>query len=184
MYLLLIIIIILVIIIPAILYNNLVVKRNAVDNAYYSMDVMLKKRYDLIPMLVETVKGYSRNEKEILVKLAEIRQQVNRDGSSVSERVGADNELSAVIKQVLITAEDYPELKAGKNFLHLQGSINETEEQLAASRRFYNAAVNGYHNAIETFPGSIIAGWARMGKINYFTVQEQERAVPASGFSQ
>lgn len=164
------------------LYNTLVRKRNAVDNAFYSMDVMLKKRFDLIPQLVDTVKGYASHEKELLLQLASLRQMLNNEPMPFNEKVAADNELSKVLQTIMITAENYPVLKASENFLRLQGSINETEEQLAASRRFYNTAVKEYHDAIGTFPSSIIAGWAGMKPLHYFTISEKERAVPNTNF--
>lgn len=168
---------------PVFMYNNLVRKRNAVDNAFYSMDVMLKKRFDLIPMLMDTVKGYAAHEKEILTKLTALRQTLNEGHVSFNEKVAADNELGTILQTLRVTIENYPVLKASESFLRLQGVINETEDQLAASRRFYNTAVKEYHDAIGTFPSSIIAGWARMKPLNYFTIAEKDKAVPNPHFT-
>jgi LemA protein len=121
------------------------------------MDVMLKKRYDLIPQLVETVKGYMTHEKDVLTQLTELRQKVIVENLNTSDKVELDNKINTVLQNVFATFENYPQLKASENFLKLQGAINETEEQLAASRRFYNAAVNDYHNGIEMFPSSLVA---------------------------
>jgi LemA protein len=175
--------ILVIIIIPVFIYNNLVRKKNAVDNAFHSMDVMLKKRFDLIPMLVDTVKGYVAHENEILYRLTALRQRVTGGPGTINEKVGIDNELTDVIQHISVTLENYPSLRAGENFLRLQGAVNETEEQLAASRRFYNAAVKDYHNAIGTFPSSLIAGWAGMKPLIYFSTPDADKAVPSTGFS-
>ncbi|MBI3137707.1 MAG: LemA family protein [Sphingobacteriales bacterium] len=160
------------------LYNNLVRKKNAVENAFFSMDVMLKKRYDLIPQLVETVKGYMHHERELLSGLTELRQKVIQEQLPANEKVKLDNQINTVLQQVRVQFENYPELKASENFLRLQGAVNETEEQLAASRRYYNAAVNDYHNVLETFPSSLMASWAGMGRKEYFSIGEAEKGVP------
>ncbi|MCX6316348.1 MAG: LemA family protein [Bacteroidetes bacterium] len=183
MYIIFILIILVVLLVPIFLYNNLVSKRNAVDNAFYSMDVMLKKRFDLIPMLVDTVKGYAAHEKDILAKLTALRQTVNNGTVSYNDKVAADNELGQVIQTLFVAVENYPVLKASDNFLRLQGAINETEEQLAASRRFYNTAVKEYHDAIGTFPSSIMAGWAGMKSLHYFTISEKDKEVPNTRFN-
>lgn len=169
--------VLLVIIIPVLLYNNLIRKKNAVDNAFYSMDVQLKKRYELIPQLVDTVKGYMHHERSLLEALTQLRQQAFNHGS-VNDRVKLDNQLQALIGQLRVTVENYPDLKASENFLRLQGAINETEEQLAASRRYYNAAVNEYHNAIQSFPSSLVAGWAGMKCRDYFTAGAEAGNTP------
>ena len=161
------------------LYNGLIRKKNAVDNAYYSMDVQLRKRYDLIPQLVETVKGYMQHEKDLLTQLTTLRQQVLDNNLNTNDKVGLDNAIGDVLKQVVVQVENYPDLKASQNFLHLQRSINETEEQLAASRRFFNAAVADYHNGIEQFPSNLIASWAHMKHRNFFTISEEQKQVPS-----
>ncbi|HLG38795.1 MAG TPA: LemA family protein [Chitinophagaceae bacterium] len=160
------------------LYNNLVQKKNAIDNAFFSMDVMLKKRYDLIPQLVETVKGYTLHEKQVLLQLTTMRQRVMEGNLNTNDKVELDNQINTALQSIFVSFENYPELKASQNFLKLQGAINETEEQLAAARRFYNAAVNDYHNAIEMFPGSIIASWMKLRHKTYFNIPDPEKAVP------
>ncbi|MBL7725892.1 MAG: LemA family protein [Chitinophagaceae bacterium] len=177
---LIIIIILFVILIPVFIYNNLIRKKNAVDNAFFSIDVMLKKRYDLIPQLVETVKGYMQHERGLLTSVTELRQKVMQDNLSANERVKLDNQINTVLQQIFVSFENYPQLKASENFLRLQGAINEAEEQLAASRRFYNAAVNDYHNAIETFPSSVIASLAGMGKKEYFSIPDSQKLAPSA----
>lgn len=161
-----------------IIYNKLISRKNAVDNAFFSMDVMLKKRYDLIPQLVDTVKEYMQHEKELLTNLTAMRQKSMELKLSANDKVVLDNQINDALQQVFIRFENYPDLKASENFLKLQGAINETEEQLAAARRFYNAAVNDYHNAIEMFPSSVIASWMNMKHKTYFNIPETDKAVP------
>jgi LemA protein len=160
------------------LYNSLIQKKNAIDNAFFSMDVMLKKRYDLIPQLVEVVKGYMQHEKQVLAQLTEMRQKAITGSVGSNDKVELDNQINAALQTIFVSIENYPELRASQTFLKLQGAINETEEQLAASRRFYNAAVNDYHNAIEMFPSSMIASWMKLQHKTYFTIPDSAKAVP------
>ena len=165
-----------------IIYNNLIQKKNAIDNAYFSMDVMLKKRYDLIPQLVETVRGYMTHEKDVLTQLTELRQKVIGENLNTNDKVELDNKINTVLQNVFASFENYPQLKASENFLNLQGAINEAEEQLAASRRFYNAAVNDYHNGIEMFPSSLVASWIGLKHKTFFSIANEHREVPAIKF--
>ena len=178
----LVIIIIVIILVVIIIYNRLIQKKNAIDNAYFSMDVMLRKRYDLIPQLVETVKGYMSHEKNVLLQLTELRQKVLADNLNTNEKVDLDNKINTTLQNVFASFENYPQLKASENFLNLQGAINETEEQLAASRRFYNAAVNDYHNGIEMFPSSLVASWMGLKHRTFFSIADEYKAVPAFKF--
>jgi LemA protein len=164
------------------IYNNLIQKKNAIDNAYFSMDVMLKKRYDLIPQLVETVRGYMTHEKDVLIQLTELRQKVMVENLHTNDKVELDNKINAALQNVFASFENYPQLKASENFLKLQGAINEAEEQLAASRRFYNAAVNDYHNGIEMFPSSLVASWMGLKHKTFFSIANEHREVPAFKF--
>jgi len=173
---------IIIILVLIIIYNNLIQKKNAIDNAYFSMDVMLKKRYDLIPQLVETVRGYMTHEKEVLTQLTELRQKVIGENLNTNDKVELDNKINAVLQNVFASFENYPQLKASENFLKLQGAINEAEEQLAASRRFYNAAVNDYHNGIEMFPCSLVASWMGLKHKTFFSIANEHREVPAFKF--
>ena len=173
---------IIIILVLIIIYNNLIQKKNAIDNAYFSMDVMLKKRYDLIPQLVETVRGYMTHEKEVLTQLTELRQKVILENLNTNDKVELDNKINAVLQNVFASFENYPQLKASENFLKLQGAINEAEEQLAASRRFYNAAVNDYHNGIEMFPSSLVASWMGLKHKTFFSIANEHREVPAFKF--
>jgi LemA protein len=175
-------VLVIIILVLIVIYNNLIQKKNAIDNAYFSMDVMLKKRYDLIPQLVETVRGYMTHEKEVLTQLTELRQKVIVENLNTNEKVELDNKINATLQNVFASFENYPQLKASENFLKLQGAINETEEQLAASRRFYNAAVNDYHNGIEMFPSSLVASWMGLKHKTFFSIADEYKAVPAFKF--
>lgn len=175
-------VLVVIVLVFIIIYNSLIQKKNAIDNAYFSMDVMLKKRYDLIPQLVETVKGYMNHEKEVLVQLTELRQKVLVENLNTNEKVELDNRINTALQNVFASFENYPQLKASENFLRLQGAINETEEQLAASRRFYNAAVNDYHNGIEMFPSSLVATSMGLKNKTYFSISDEHRKVPSVNF--
>ncbi len=139
------------------IFNNLVGARNQVENAFGSIDVMLKKRYDLIPNLIETAKAYMKHEKETLTSITELRTRALSSGISTDEKVQLENQISGMMKSVMVSVENYPELKASEQFTMLQRSWNETEEQISAARRNYNASVTAYNNAVEKFPSNIFA---------------------------
>ena len=157
-------------------YNGLIARKNQVENAFASIDVQLKKRYDLIPNLVETVKQHMKFESETLEKIVALRSQAGQPNLSTEDKVKLDNQISTAVKGLMVSVENYPDLKSSQNFLHLQGSWNEVEEQIAASRRFYNSAVNGYNNAIQMFPSNIIANMMGMNTPKtYFEAETKER---------
>lgn len=151
------IIVIAVLVIYAIIaYNGLIRKRNHADNAFATIDVMLKKRFDLIPNLVQTVKQYAKHESTTLTEIVKLRNRNYKD-MTPDEKIEMDKAIRNASRSINVMVEEYPDLKASENFLQLQGSLNETEEQLAASRRTYNAAVTEYNNSVQAFPSSIIA---------------------------
>jgi LemA protein len=139
------------------IYNSLIGKKNQVTNAFSAIDVMLKKRYDLIPNLVETIKQYMQYESETLTKITQMRTQA---GASISddEKIQLDQQLNTAVRGVMVNVENYPDLKTNTNFLNLQSTWTESEEQIAAARRTYNSAVTTYNNAVMMFPSSIFAG--------------------------
>ncbi|MBU6333382.1 MAG: LemA family protein [Chloroflexi bacterium] len=159
-----------------VMYNGLIGKKNAVDQAYSSVDVMLKKRYDLIPNLVSAVQAYLSHERGLLTELTELRSRAMGATASPDARVVAENQLSSVLGRVMVVAEAYPDLKASDNFVQLQASLNEIEEQLSAARRAYNAAVTDLNNAIEMVPTNIIAGMMQLRRRELFAAAETERA--------
>lgn len=156
------------------LYNRLVVLKNKVDNSWAQVDVQLKRRYDLIPNLVETVKGYATHEKEVFENIAKARQ-VAISAQSPAEKSQAENQLTQALRQLFAVAEAYPELKANENFMHLQNELSETENKIAYSRQFYNDTVFMYNSTIEKFPTNIFAGMFGYKKREYFETQGEER---------
>jgi LemA protein len=157
------------------MYNSLVRARNEVDNAFGGMDVQLKKRYDLIPNLVATVKQYASHEKELLEKVTEMRSKATSGALSSDEKVALDNQISAGMKGIMVAVENYPDLKANENFMNLQRTLNEVESQISAARRTYNAVITDFNNAIQVFPKSIIAGMMHLKRKEVFVIPETER---------
>ncbi len=151
-------------------YNSLVKLRNKGDEAEAAIDAHLKERYDLIPSLVETVKGYAKHESSVLEDVVNAR---NRAESS--KGIAAENELSGAVGRLFAVAEAYPELKADKNFLDLQSQLARIEETLANARRYYNAVVREYNDRIMVFPSSLIASAFHFGKRDYIEIDDSER---------
>ncbi len=163
----------------AIIYNSLISKRNNVQNAESSIDVMLKKRYDLIPNLVETVKKYMNHEKDLLENITALRSRLLTSSLDKPERNALENELSKGLGQLNISVENYPDLKANENFLNLQYNLNEIESQISASRRAYNAAVLDYNNGLDQFPSNIIANSFNFKREDFFDIHPVERNNPS-----
>jgi len=161
-----------------ILYNSLIRKKNDVENAFASIDVMLKRRHDLIPALVDTVKGYMNYEKDLLTEITELRAKAISDNLTNEERIKIENKIRKDLSEILVAVENYPDLKASQNFLKLQGAINETEEQLSASRRAFNAAVTIFNNAVEVFPSNIMASMMKYGRRTLFDIPDSEKVKP------
>jgi LemA protein len=157
------------------LYNSLVRKKNYVENAFASIDAMLKKRYDLIPNLVETVKSYMKHEKSLLNELTELRTKAVSGEISDNEKVEIENKIVKGISGLMVAVENYPDLKASQNFIQLQGAWNEVEEQISASRRAFNAAVTSYNNKVETFPSNIMAEIMGYKRKALFEIPDIER---------
>lgn len=157
------------------LYNSLIGKKNQVTNAFSAIDVMLKKRFDLLPNLVETVKQYMSYEGDLLSKIVELRSKAVNSNTSNEEKLDIDRQLSSSVKGLMVNVENYPDLKANESFINLQRTWTESEEQIAAARRTYNSSVTDYNNAIMMFPGSIIAGMMNYQAINVLANTEEER---------
>ena len=138
------------------LYNGLVRLRNRRQNAFADIDVQLRQRHDLVPQLVETVKGYAGHEKELLIKITEARTAA-MSATSIDGKIAAEQQLSAALAGLKVQVEAYPDLKANQNFLQLQEELSDIENKLAASRRFFNGATTEYNTAVETFPGNLVA---------------------------
>jgi LemA protein len=164
-------------------YNRLVRLRNRVEAAWAQIDVQLKRRHDLIPNLVETVKGYAAHERETLESVTKARQQaVAADG--VEQQAQAENILTGALRQLFAVAEAYPDLKANENFLALQEELTGTESRIAFSRQFYNEQVLAYDNALETFPSNLVAGAFNFEPKVYFETEEGTREAPRVDFGQ
>ncbi len=157
------------------MYNSLVGKKNQVENAFSGMDVMLKKRYDLIPNLVSTVKQYMEHEASTLTEITELRSKAMSGNLTDDEKVTLDNKISKAIGGIMVAVENYPDLKASENFMNLQRSLNEIEEQISASRRSYNASVLDYNNAVEMIPTSLVASMMGYKRKEMFEIPEEQR---------
>lgn len=158
------------------MYNNLVKLRNNRENAFANIDVQLKQRYDLIPQLVSTVKGYAGHEKEVLQRVTEARAAA-MGAETINDKVNAENALSSALAGLKVSLEAYPELKANENFLQLQGEISDIENKLAAVRRFFNSATRELNTAVQSFPANLFAGMFGFTKEPMFEVQNEERAM-------
>ena len=163
------------------MYNKLVGLRNRVKNSYAQIDVQLKRRNDLIPNLVETVKGYAGHEKGVLEEVTRARTGV-MNATNIQETSEADNQLTGALKTLFAVAENYPDLKANSNFQQLQSELTDTEDKISYARQFYNDVVLKYNNACQQFPSNILAGMFGFSEEAYFQVPESETAVPEVKF--
>jgi LemA protein len=170
----LLVIIVVVAIIVISMYNRLIVLRNRIENAWSQIDVQLKRRADLIPNLVETVKGYAAHEKEVFLKVTEARSAL-MNAKGVKEQGEANNMLTGALKTLFAVAENYPELKANQNFMMLQEELSGTESKIAYARQFYNDTILKYDNIREKFPTNIIANMFGFKEREYFAVEEASR---------
>ncbi len=167
-------ILILIILFVVAQYNSLVKLKNQAEEAWSSIDVQLKRRYDLIPNLVETVKGYAKHEKETLENVIKARNMAI-NATNIGEKAEAENFLSGTLKSLFALSESYPELKANQNFLKLQDTLSEIEDYIQNARRYYNAVVRDLNTKIETFPSNIIANLFNFKKREYFEIREEEK---------
>jgi LemA protein len=162
-------------------YNSLVVLKNRAKNAWAQIDVQLKRRIDLIPNLVETVKGYAKHEKQTLQSITEARNMLNK-AQTIKEKAKANSALESTLKTLFAVVENYPKLKANENFMMLQEELAGTENKIAYSRQFYNDAVMMLNTRIETFPTNIIAKIFGFKKAELFEITEEERKAPKVKF--
>jgi LemA protein len=158
-------------------YNRFVTLRNRIDNAWHQIDVQLRRRYDLIPNLVETVKGYATHEKETFEKVTQARAAAI-NAQNVQEQGQAENMLTGALKSLFAVAEAYPQLKANENFLALQEELAGTEGKVAYARQFYNDMVMQLNTAIQRFPGNVVAGIFNVKERDYFEIEEEEARGP------
>ena len=172
LWIILIIVVLLILFIISV-YNSLVTLRQRVKNAFGQMDVQLQRRFDLIPNLVETVKGYMTHESDTLAKVTELRTAW-AGAKTVDEKAKLDNELSNTLKTIMAVAEAYPDLKANQNFESLQNELTETEDKISYTRQFYNDTVTRYNTKLELFPSNIIAGMFHFTAESLFEVDSAE----------
>lgn len=169
------IIILVIALILVLMYNSLIAKKNQVDNIFASVDTQLKKRYDLIPNLVATVSKYMEHEQSLLTEVTKLRAEANKPNISDAHKIALDAQMSSALGSIMVAVENYPDLKANENVMHLQGTLNEVEEQISAARRAYNQAVTDYNNAIEMIPTSFMANAMNYQQKDVFEIQESER---------
>jgi len=163
------------------IYNGLITLKNRVDEAWSDIDVQLKRRHDLIPNLVNTVKGYATHERELFEKVTEARTAA-MGAQNPADKEKAENALSGTLKSLFAVAENYPDLKANQNFLELQKELTDTEDKIQASRRFYNGNVRDFNTKIEVFPSNIVAGMLHFTKRDFFQMDEAEKEPVAVQF--
>ena len=157
-------------------YNSLIKFRNRTDEAWSDIDVQLKRRYDLIPNLVNTVKGYADHEKEVLEKVTEARTRA-MGAQNPEDKAQAENMLTGALKSLFAVAENYPDLKASQNFLELQRELSDTENKIQAARRFYNGNVRDFNTKTQTFPNNMIIGMFGFKKYDFFEAEGDEKEV-------
>ena len=174
-------IVVLLVVLVISLYNRFVQQRNRIDNAWAQVDVQLRRRYDLIPNLVETVKGYAAHERETFERVIQARA-AGVAARTVQEQAQAENVLTQALRQLFAVAEAYPELRANENFQALQGELTNTEGQIAVSRQIYNDTVLMYNNSIQTFPGVLVAGMFGFSQREFLEIEEASRAPVAVDF--
>jgi len=167
------------------IYNRLVRYRNTRENAFADIDVQLKQRHDLIPQLVETVKGYMNHESKVLIEVTQARAAA-LTAQNISDKIDAENKLTSALAGLKVSLEAYPDLKASANFLQLQEEISDIENKLSAVRRYFNSATKEYNNAVETFPANVVAGMFGFRREKMFDVGAEERVkldqAPKIGF--
>lgn len=164
-----------------IIFNKIIKNKNMVNEAWSGIDVQLKKRYDLIPALIRTVKGYSEHEKKLQEEIVRLRNEGVK-AETVKTQENTESQLSQKLGQLLVIVEAYPELKANENFLKLQKQISEVEDHIQKSRRYYNGSVRDFNILIESFPGNMVANLFKYGKRDFFEIESIQAQVPEVHF--
>lgn len=167
-------IIVVIVLILIFSYNRFVILRTRIDNAWAQIDVQLKRRFDLIPNLVETVKGYAKHEKKVFTEVTAARTAM-MSAKTIQEKAKANNQLTATLKSLFAVAEAYPKLEASENFKMLQEELSGTESKIAYSRQFYNDSVLSYNTSVQMFPGNVIAGMFNFKEREFFKTEETEK---------
>lgn len=162
-------------------YNGLIKAKNRTDEAWSDIDVQLKRRHDLIPNIVNTVKGYAAHESGVFERVTEARSKAMQAGT-IDDKIASENQLMGTLKSLFAIAENYPELKANQNFLHLQQELADTENKVQASRRFYNGNVRDFNTKLQVFPTNMIANMLGFKAYQFFEAEEEAKAVPVVNF--
>ena len=157
------------------IYNGLIKKKNNVENSFSGIDVILKKRYDLIPNLVEVVKTFMNHEKDLLVEVTRLRSQAMKPNVSSDDKVKLNNQISKTMGGIMVAVERYPDIKSNTNFLKLQGSWENIETEISGARIYYNSTVLELNNAVEMFPSNIVAGVMNLTQREFFETPEEEK---------
>ena len=157
------------------MYNGLIKKKNNVENSFSGIDVILKKRYDLIPNLVETVKAFMNHERGLLTEVTKLRSQAMQPNISSDEKVKLNNQISKTMGNIMVAVERYPDIKSNTNFLQLQSTWENIENELSGARVFYNSTVLELNNAIEMFPSNLVAGFMKLYPREFFETPEEEK---------
>ncbi len=169
------IILIIVALLLILMYNSLIAKKNQVENIFASVDTVLKKRYDLIPNLVASVSKYMDHEKSLLEEVTKLRAEATKPNISDEKKIELDAKVSSALGSIMIAVENYPDLKANENVMHLQHTLHEVEEQISAARRAYNQSVTDYNNAIEMIPTNFMASFMNYSRKQVFEIVDTER---------
>lgn len=165
-------IVIAILVIAAFLYNSLIRSRNRVDEAWSDIEVQLKRRYDLIPNLVDTVKGFAKQESSVLQNVTEARANA-MGATNMQEKLADENQLTGALKSLFAVAESYPDLKSNQNFMKLQGDLTDTEDKIQASRRFYNGTVRDFNTKLQVFPTNLFASAMGFKTREFFDIDEK-----------
>jgi len=177
----LIVIVVLLIIMLIVYFNRFVILDNRIDNSLAQIDVQLKKRADLVPNLLEAVKGYMKHEKSIIKEVTDARKALV-SATTLEKRAKAGSELQTALKSIFAIAENYPNLKANENFMQLQQELSAIEDKIAYSRQFYNDSILSYNNSVESFPGVVFAKMFGKNEKSMITITAEEKAVPKVSF--
>lgn len=169
------IVLVVIALVLVLMYNSLVSKKNQVENIFSSVDTVLKKRYDLIPNLVASISKYMEHEKSLLENVTRLRTEANKPNLSDGEKIALDAKITSALGSIMVAVENYPELKANENVMHLQLTLHEVEEQISAARRAYNQAVTDYNNAIEMIPTNFMASLMSYKRKEVFVITDGER---------
>lgn len=182
MYVLIAVLVVLVIV--AVMYNRFIRYRNLLNEAWSGIDVQLKRRHDLIPNVVETVKGYAQHERKAFEEITRLRSKLSDQSMTVQEKGKLENSFTQALKSIFAVAEAYPDLKANQNFIELQKTLADVEEQLQLARRYYNGTARDYNIMVESFPNNLLAALFRFAKAEFFEIElATERETPEVNFT-